>query len=258
MKLKKNVILSLILTAILVVPFLSTSASAYSDVISPAEAGNVTITWTVVEAPETSVAWLNRSFAVLGNWIAEIGSKMTYEVTGIGASNSYLEGIVSIGNMTIIANNSLIAYNLVLAISNFASPWEPGLVIPTGTANIESENTSAYVAGARVFDNYLNGTVESRYESLTVAETTYECIVWDYVQDPSGFGEPQRTNLAYSLDTGVLVRANTSVNFGSPYNLVLELDSIQPPLSIDLPVLVLVVGGLGVVAIVIIFFFRRK
>ncbi|MDF1537377.1 MAG: hypothetical protein P1Q69_00520 [Candidatus Thorarchaeota archaeon] len=260
---KKNVILSLILAAILLVPFLSTTASGYSDIIGPKEEGKTVIRWNVVEAPETPVAWLNQSYAVLGNWSVEIGNEIAFEVMEVGASNSYLEGIISIGNFDFVmtANNSLIAYNLVLAISNFVSPWKPGLVIPTGTANIEAENASAYTAAARVLGNYLNGTVESKYERLTAGGVARDCISWDYVQDPSGFGEPQRTYLAYDLVSGVLVRANTSVNFGTPYNLVLELKSIEPPLVFDLSVLGLYVGGLGVVAIaaiVIIFFLRRK
>jgi len=260
MKLKKNVILSLILTVILVVPFLSTSASGYSDIIGPHEEGKTVIRWNVVEAPETSVVWLNRSYAALGDWFVEVGDKISFQVMEVGASNNYLEGILSMGdfNFTMTANNSLIAYNLVLAISNFVSPWEPGLVIPTGTTNIEAENVSAYAAGARVLGNYLNGTVESKYETLTVGGVARDCISWDYVQDPSGFGEPQRTYLAYDLVSGALVRANTSLNFGTPYNLVLELDSIELPLVFDLPMLVLFVGGLGVVAIVVIFFLRRR
>lgn len=259
---KKNVILSLVLVAILMVPFLPSNVSGYSDIIGPSEAGHTVLTWTVVEAPEAPVSWLNQSFAVLANWSAQSGDTIVFEPTERGPSDSYLEGVLIIGEIDFImtANNSLVAYNLVLAISNFASPWEPGLVIPTGTANIEAENISAYSASERVYGNYLNGTIESKYENLNVGGRVYECIVWDYVQDPSGFGEPQRTNLAYDLATGVLVRANTSLNFGTPYNLVLELDSIQPPVTFDPTGQILFVGGLTAAVVVfgVLFIILRK
>ncbi len=72
--------------------------------------------------------------------------------------------------------------------------------------------------------------------------------MFDYEQDPSGFGEPQRTYLAYDTLTGVLVRANTSVTFVNEYILVLELQSIITPG----PDMLLIVGGLSVIAIVVI------
>jgi hypothetical protein len=228
------------------------TASGYSDVITPLEAGNTTITWNIVEAPDVPFDWLDRSYTVLNSWLADAGSKMTFKVTEIGSSDSYVTGDLTLGNMTIRANNTDIAFNLVLAISNFMAPWEPGLVIPTGATNIDAQNTSAYAAAARVVGNYVNGTVSSEYDNVTIGSTTYECIVWDYAQDPTGFGAPQNTTLAYDLSTGVLVRANTSVSFGTPYNLIIELESIQQPLTLDLPILILAVVGIGVVVVVVV------
>jgi len=76
----------------------------------------------------------------------------------------------------------------------------------------------------------------------------YDCIVFQYEQDPTSFGEPQITTLAYDTETGVLVKANTSYSFGAPYTLILELEGIHIPT----PDSILVWAGLAIAGAVLI------
>ncbi len=123
-----------------------------------------------------------------------------------------------------------------------------------GESSIQTQNQTAYAAAARLPGNWLNGTVESWYENLTVSGTKYDCIAWNFTQDPTLYGKPQTTYLAYDLATGVLVECNTTYTFDFPYILALQLDSIQIPQFINIPMIALVagsVGGLIIIALVV-------
>jgi hypothetical protein len=89
--------------------------------------------------------------------------------------------------------------------------------------------------------------MESSYEEVVAHGTSYDCIIFEYEQDPVSFGEPQLTMLAYDLVTGVMVKANTSYSFGTPYSLVLELEGIYTPSVGPTPLLVGVAIALVVV-----------
>ncbi|MFX0107082.1 MAG: hypothetical protein ACFE7R_02265, partial [Candidatus Hodarchaeota archaeon] len=69
----------------------------------------------------------------------------------------------------------------------------------------------------------------SQYTTINLGDEAYSCIEFDYKQDPTGFGEPQNTTLAYDLETGLLVRADTSFTFLQPYHLFIELSNIDTP-----------------------------
>jgi hypothetical protein len=253
---KREIGISLILI-VLMSPVLATPAKAYNTILHPSDIGNTTITWSVVDAPEVPFSWWGPGFVFVGNWLADAGSKMTFEVTDIGATNSYLSGNLILGNLTIAANNTDIANNLILGISAMTL-WAPGLAIPVGSTNIQALNQTAYDAAAKVPSDWNNGTLTSEYETITVGGIEYECIVWDYQQDPTGYGDPQATSLAYDLDTGVLVQCNSTYKFDCQYIFVLELDSIMPPQDLTMPLLFLAVGGLAVVVIVAVVIMKRK
>jgi hypothetical protein len=195
----------------------------------------------MVEVPELAVQW---GWTGEGAWLAESESIMSFTITTL---DEYITGDLTIGNFTIEANNTDVARELVLGVWGL-TPFFPGLVVAIGQDNLDDLNVTAYASAERVAGNYLNGTMESSYEPVVVGGTSYDCIVFDYEQDPSGFGEPQRTYLAYDTLTGVLIQANTSVTIVNEYILVLELQSIIPPG----PDMLLIVGGLSVVAIVVI------
>jgi hypothetical protein len=95
--------------------------------------------------------------------------------------------------------------------------------------------------------------MESSFGKVVAHGTSYDCVIFEYEQDSVSFGEPQKTMLAYDLVTGVLVEANTSYSFGTPYLLILELESIYTP-SVD-PTFLLVgvaIALVGVLAVAII------
>jgi hypothetical protein len=194
--------------------------SDYHPDLTPRDSVPTKITWNVEEAPEVAFSvW----FSGTGNWLASPGSQMAFEVDSL---NDDVEGELTLGNITLTANDTDIAKDLTLGVWGL-TPWLPGLVVKIGETNMETLNQTAYASAERVLGNYLNGTIESSYEAVLSNGISYDCIVFDYEQDPPGFGEPQRTTLAYDTITGVLVKANTSYSFGIPYSLVLELAEIE-------------------------------
>lgn len=231
--------------ALLTLCFLTANVVASSDdyyqPLVPSPQGDTIVNWRMVEVPELAVQW---GWTGEGAWLAESDGIMSFAITAL---DEYVTGDLTIGNFTIEANNTDVAKELVLGVWGL-TPFFPGLVVAIGQDNLDDLNITAYASAERVYGNYLNGTMESSYEPVIVGGTSYDCIVFDYEQDPSGFGEPQRTYLAYDTLTGVLVRANTSVTIVNEYILVLELQSILPPG----PDMLLIVGGLSVVAIVVI------
>jgi len=234
-----------LLIAFFTLCFLTTSIVASSDdyyqPLVPNPQGNTIVNWRMVEAPELAVQW---GWTGEGAWLAASGSIMSFAITTL---DEYITGDLTIGNFTIEANNTDVARELVLGVWGL-TPFFPGLVVAIGQNNLDALNDTAYASAERVQGNYMNGTMESSYEPVVIGGISYDCIVFDYEQDPSGYGEPQRTYLAYDRLTGVLVRANTSVTIVNEYNLVLEIQSILPPG----PVMLLIVGGLSIFAIVVI------
>lgn len=234
-----------LLIAFLTLYFLTANIVASSDdyyqPLVPSPQGNTTVNWRMVEVPELAVQW---GWTGEGAWFAESGNIMSFTITTL---DEYITGDLTIGNFTIEANNTDAARELVLGVWGL-TPFFPGLVVTISQDNLDDLNVTAYASAERVQGNYLNGTMESSYEPVVVGGTSYDCIVFDYEQDPSGFGEPQRTYLAYDTLTGILVRANTSVTIVNEYILILELESILPPG----PDMLLIMGGLSVVAIVVI------
>ena len=216
------------------------SSDDYYQPLVPGPQGNTVVNWRMVEVPEIAVQW---GWTGEGAWLAESGGILSFTITTL---DEYITGDLTIGNFTIEANNTDVAGELILGV--WGSSFSPGLVVAIGQDSLSELNDTAHASAERVQGNYMNGTMESSYESIAVGGTSYDCIVFDYEQDPAGFEEPQRTYLAYDTLTGVLVRANTSVTIVNEYILVLELQSIHPPG----PAMLLIVGGLSVFAIVVI------
>ncbi len=233
-----------LLIAFLTLCFLTTSIVASSDdyyqPLVPSPQGNTIVNWRMVEVPDMAVQW---GWSGDGAWLAESEGIMSFTITTL---NEHITGNLKIGNFTIEANNTDVAGELILGL--WGSSFSPGLVVAIGQDNLGDLNDTAYASAERVQGNYMNGTMESSYEPVVVGGTSYNCIVFDYEQDRSGYGEPQRTYLAYDTLTGVLVRANTSITIVNEYILVLELQSILPPG----PAMLLIVGGLSLFAIVVI------
>jgi hypothetical protein len=163
--------------------------------------------------------------------------------------------------VSVQANDTDVAKDLTLGVWGTPTEWWPGLFVEVTQLAIDDLNETAYAAAERVSGNYLNGTMESRYEAISLPSGDVDCIVFDYEQDPTGFGEPQRTHLAYSLLTGVLIEANTSYSFGTPYELVFRFAEFVPT-AVDYPAdlgpFITFLGGAGgfLVAVVVLVFWR--
>ncbi|MFX1578871.1 MAG: hypothetical protein ACFFBJ_04435 [Promethearchaeota archaeon] len=205
------------------------------------------VVFTILVVPLNAVAQTNgySSEILIGNgvvWDVEIGTNFTLWYTGGGfcvvENDSIMSfeingieddvwGILEIGNVSVQTNNTMLALDLTLGIW---PSWLPGLFVKVGQENIQSLNESAFVAAERISGNWMNGTMASQYENITVGQDQYECIVFDYEQDPPG---TQVTHLAYSLATGILIQADTSVTFGSIYRLVLSLREVGNPTAVD-------------------------
>jgi len=224
----------------------------YNSVLVPKSSGNTTITWTVLNSSNDAFALY---WSGTGAWLAENGSEMVFKITGVEED---IEGTLTLGNKTWSSNDTEIAMDLTLSVWSLFDPWLPGFVVKIGETNLNVLNSTAFAAAARVSGNYMNGTMTSSYEQVVAGEVEYDCIVFDYVQDPPLFGEPQLTRLAYDVETGVLVKANTSYSFGTPYLLVLELSSISPPIDFEFWLAASVLAAGGVLVVVIAVVLRRR
>lgn len=217
---KRNTWISVLIALFFISGTVSAAPTDYNDIMFPSFGGNTAISWRVIESPNVPFDW---GWTGEGAWITTPDSSMTFSITSIHDAD--VEGMLQIGNFTIAANDTDIARELVFGVWGL-TPFFPGLVVPVGQTNMDELNSTAYASAMRVQGNYLNGTMQSIYETVTIGTISYECIVFNYEQDSSGFGEPQRTSLAYDTTTGILVRGNTSYSFGEPYSLVVEYDSV--------------------------------
>jgi hypothetical protein len=251
---RRNIAL-LIVLVLLSVPISNTQqAAGYSSEIVVGH----DIMWQIESAPDEA---FNLFYTGGGNWLVSDESHITF---GVYSIHDDVEGVLNIGNVSVLANDTNVAKDLTLGVWGTPTEWWPGFIVEVEQSDIDILNETAYAAAARVTGNYLNGTMVSSYETVTDAsDNEHQCIVFDYIQDSSGFGEPQRTHLAYSLDTGILIEANTSYSFGVPYELGFRFDGIVTPTIVDLyPVwggyITLLGISAGMIAAVLLLLFWRN
>ncbi|MHA2386426.1 MAG: hypothetical protein ACXAEE_09490 [Candidatus Thorarchaeota archaeon] len=236
----KNLGITLIIVTLFLFAPAAMTPTGYNPGLTPRVSVSTRIAWTVDDAPNIAFALF---WSGTGAWIAEKDSQMIFDVTRV---DDDIEGELTLGNATWTSNDTEIAMDLIIGVWGL-TPWFPGFIVEIGDTNIEALNQTAYASAERVAGNYLNGTMESSYEEVVAHGTSYDCIIFEYEQDPVSFGEPQLTMLAYDLVTGVMVKANTSYSFGTPYSLVLELEGIYTPSVGPTPLLVGVAIALVVV-----------
>ena len=221
----------ILVVAVLLLPI---SIQAQTDSYGVEVSSGNSVTWDVEIGTNFTLWYTGGGYCAIEN-----GSTIVFDISNVDQD---VFGTLSIGNVTVQANDTMVALDLTLGIwPNFL----PGLFIEVGQQKIDTLNESAYAAAERVPGNWMNGTITSRYENISVGKALQECIVFDYEQDLPG---TQVTHLAYSLATGILVEADTSVTFGSTYRLVLSLKGNS---GIDLGGLILIVGG-GLLAVIVI------
>jgi hypothetical protein len=221
----------ILVVAVLLLPI---SIQAQTDSYGVDVSSGNSVTWDVEIGTNFTLWYTGGGYCAIEN-----GSTMVFDISDV---NLDVFGTLNIGNVTVQANDTMVALDLTLGIwPNFL----PGLFIEVGQQKIDTLNESAYAAADRVLGNWMNGTITSRYENISVGNVLQECIVFDYEQDLPG---TQVTHLAYSLVTGILVEADTSVTFGSTYRLVLSLKGDS---GTDLGGLIVIASG-GLLAVIII------
>lgn len=183
---------------------------AYALDIHPAEDRTTIVNWQVTQSPQTA---FNMYFTGAGYCLVEADSTLSFTV---GDINDDVEGLLNIGNVSIMTNDTDVARDLVLGVGIF-SAFEPGLFVETGVSNFNDLNASAYTSAERISGNWMNGTMTSSYGNVTIGDSEFEAITFDYEQDSPFAGDPQRTRLIYDITTGVLLYANTSYWFGDPF-----------------------------------------
>ena len=219
-----NAIISLlVISSILANPLMPAAMqSSFSPDVQIGWLGGPTISWTVQGAPHTPflLYWSGS-----GAWLAQNDTTMAFEIQQLGSD---VFGRLTLGNKSWTANDTDIAKDLTLGVWGIV-PWLPGLIVEVGDESIAELNRTAHASANRTLGNYVNGTMTSRFDYFGIGPITYDCIVFDYLQDETSFGEPQRTTLAYDLATGILVSAYTTYSFGIPYVLTLLFESVSYP-----------------------------
>ena len=229
--------------------------TAFAVEISPAMDRTTIVNWRILQTPQnaTNAYWSNGGF-----WHAEEDGIVSFVVGNVQAD---ITGELRLGNMTVTTNDTMIARDLALGVWGIAE-FSPGLFIKIGSDYIAELNNTAYAAAERVAWNYLNGTMLSHYDNVTLDETEYACIVFEYQQDPTAAGTPQHTTLTYSVSTGVLIHANTSYHFGDPFEPYgLEIEFLSVDYTGNLPstlVGLTIVMFACVVAVVLVIMRKRK
>jgi hypothetical protein len=241
---KKRIALALIVTMFVLPVNAISQTNGFSFLI---ENGSGAI-WDVEIATNFTMWFTGGGYCAVEN-----ESIMTFIIDSV-ADDVY--GTLNIGNVTVSTNDTMTAIDLALG---FWPSWLPGLFVEVGQENIKSLNETAYAAAERVSGNWMNGTMSSQFENISVGQTPQECIVFDYEQDPPG---TQVSHLAYSLATGVLVEADTSVTIGNPYRLVITLRELGFPTPVDFTVgigTIIVFSGIiggGMLAAIVIVYIR--
>jgi len=161
-------------------------------------------------------------------WHAQAGQALSFEIQGI--VNDELTGLLTIGNLTLPANDSRIAAELVFSIW----PWFPGLVSNRDWNAVDQAATEA----ASGF--WMNGTLDI-LEGLSTKTYVYH-------QGPWG---NQNTTLIYDTNSGILLSAYTEFFFQNDYHLGIDFIALtQNPTFLNT---LLFVGTFGIVLVIVFF-----
>lgn len=251
---KRTIFAVIVLLAVLSMNSLG-GTIAFASEIQPVQDASTVVKWEVAHAPESAFSMY---FTGAGNCLIDDGSILSLTV---GEINEDVEGLLNVGNVSIIANDTDVSRDLVLGVGIFSS-FEPGLFVKRGAANIDALNDSAYAAAARVSGNFMNGTMSSAYHNATAGEVEYETITFEYEQDMPFAGDPQRTTLTYEIETGILLYANTSYWFGEgfePYWLEISFLEITHEGGYLPPTLVYpIIIASGIIILLIVMIVRRR
>ena len=251
---KKQVIFAFTILIVVLSMNMIVGSMAYALDIHPAEDRTTVVNWQVTQAPQTA---FNMYFTGAGYCLIEADSTLSFTV---GDINGDVEGLLNIGNVSVLTNDTDVARDLVLGVGIY-SAFEPGLFVETGVSNFDDLNSSAYTSAERVSGNWMNGTMTSSYGNVTIGDIEFEAITFDYEQDTPFAGDPQRTRVIYDINTGVLLYANTSFWFGEgsePYWLEIEFLEITYSGLFPLTTIYYIIIASLIVVILIAFAVRQR
>ena len=169
---------------------------SYAPGLAPSPFYTPKLQWRITNVTEEVVEF---GFGSGQFWHARTGQALTFDIQEM--ANDEISGIFTIGNLTIPANDSRIAAEIVFSIW----PWFPGLVSHLDWSAVDQQATDA----AASF--YMNGSLDIQTTSTTKS--------YVYHQGPWG---NQNTTLVYDLGTGILLSAYTEFFFLNDYHLGIE------------------------------------
>ncbi len=208
------------------------STVLYSDSVTPTPFVNPSLKWAITNVTDEVVGW---GWGTGDYWKASESQQVTFEIAAI--QDNEVHGQFTIGNLTLLTNDSRIAIELVFCIWFNMSVWFPGLVSHLNWAAVDQE-AIASVGG------WMAGDLEIR--TTTVSKT--------YIYHQGDFGN-QNTTLIYDIRTGVLQEAYTEFFFMNDYHLGLQL--VQSALFLTLPA-IFIAGITALVIVVVLLVLIRK
>jgi len=210
---------------------LAQSAVPYSANVTPTPFLTPSLRWTITNVTAETTVWVWGS----GNyWKASAGQQIAFQIHELREDE--LHGRFTLGNLTVLANDSLIGSELMLSIW----PWFPGLVSSLNWADVDQKANSSATG-------WMAGVLEIR--------TTASAKTYIYHQGPTG---NQNTTLVYDLQTGILLAGYTEIYFAHDYHLGLQLSEAA---LFPTPLTLLILGGGGApaaISIGLLVAFRRR
>jgi hypothetical protein len=204
----------------------------YAPEILPNSFSTPKLHWEITNATAEVVefGWGSGTF-----WQAQAGQDLTFEVRE--SAGDELHGLFTIGNLTLPANDSRIATELVFSIW----PWFPGLVSHLDWNAVDQAATDAALSF------FMNGSLDTQSTATTRS--------YIYHQGPWG---NQNTTLVYDVNSGILLTGYTEFFFLNDYHLGIQFVNLrQKPTSL-ITLFFTGILGVAVVLLTIGFIIRRR
>ncbi|MFX1562262.1 MAG: hypothetical protein ACFFDP_03030, partial [Promethearchaeota archaeon] len=192
--LMSGIVILLLIGSIL--PTAAQSTEPYSVSVTPTPFLTPRPQWTVVNVTTEAVEW---GWGSGDYWETKAGEQVIFEIQDI--RDGELHGLFTIGNLSLMTNDSRIAAELTFSIW----PWFPGLVSHLDWSTVDQNATDS-----------ATGWMEGDLEIRTTASTK------TYIYHQGLYGN-QNTTLVYDLSTGILQEGYTEFFFLNDYHLGLKL-----------------------------------
>jgi hypothetical protein len=216
-----------------ILPIAAQDITTYSDLAIPTPFLTPRLEWVITNVTTEAVEW---GWGTGDYWQANAGQRITYIINEI--KNDEIHGLLSIGNLTLLTNDSRLAAELTLSIW----PWFPGLISHLDWTVVDQNARSAATG-------WMEGTLE--------IQTTATTKIYTYQQ---GLFGNQNTTLAYDLQTGLLKAAYTEFYFQKDYHLGIELaEAIKEPSPLTVTLVEFsLIFVLLIFLIIVVLRFRKK